>query len=176
MNIIAQKTINLMKNLYSLKDINKTLKELSETKEILNPEHNLILPDYYVEIFEESFSLLIELSILLRRECEKLKKLGVSVNSSVKYVNVAKVKDTSKDISFEEILSKIIHASRLTFIMKEPNGRVGNAFAISRNSYFTNAATIRTIDKLGNDFLIDIDLKKFCINAMQIGSELKIII
>ena len=113
---------------------------------------------------------------MLRRESEKLEKLGVSVNSSVKYVNVAKIKDTKKDVSFEEILSKIIHASRITFVMKEPNGKVGNTFAISRNSYFTNIATIRTTNKLGKDFLIDIDLKKFCINAMQIGSELRIII
>ena len=43
MNIIAQKTINLMKNLYALKDINKTLQELDKANEILAPEHNLIL-------------------------------------------------------------------------------------------------------------------------------------
>ena len=89
---------------------------------------------------------------------------------------MAKIKDIQKDVSFEEILSKIIHASRITFVMKEPNGKVGNAFSVSRNSFFTNIATIRTTDKFGKDFMIDVDLKKFCINAMQIGSELRIII
>lgn len=59
------------------------------------------------------------------------------------------------------MLSKIVHASRITFVMQDPKGSKGYAFAVNRKSFFTNIATIRTTDKKGKSFLVDIDLKNF---------------
>lgn len=176
MYIIVQKTIDLMKNIYSLKEINKVVLSLENEKQIFNSEKNLYIPNFYKDIYEESISLLVELSILLRRECEQLQKAGISVNSSVKYCNIGKFANTNQSISFYDMLSKIVHASRVAFTMKEPNGKIGLGFTISLNSFFTGYATIRVTDKQGFASLVEIDLKKFCSNAFQIGAETQFLI
>lgn len=168
---ISNKALRLLQNISSLGQLNRMLLPLNEEFKKENPYEYFAIRDYYPHLYEESINLLIELSVLLRRESESYDKYKMSINSKVKYSNVAKYIDGKKDISFSDVLSKIIHASKIDFQMKTKNGYIGYVYEIDRNSEFTGYALITGTEKEGTEYHALVDVKKLCINAFIVDAQ-----
>ena len=171
LNVISSKALKLLQNIKSLDKINKILLPLNEEFKTDDPYEYFSIKDYYPFVYEDAISVLIELSIMLRREAEQLEKYGESINKRVKYSNVAKYKFSNKDISFSDVLSKIIHSHKISFQMKDKNGDVGYGYEIDRNCSFTGMAVIEGKEKDGSDYQVIVDVEKLCVNAFMVGAD-----
>lgn len=171
LNIVSSKALKLLQNITSLGKINKLLLPLNEEFKRDEPYEYFAIKDYCPHVYEETISLLIELSIMLRRESEQLEKYGKSINNKVKYSNIAKYISNTKDISFSDALSKIIHSDRIDLQMKDKSGNIGYGYEIDRNCEFTEFAMINGKEKDGTEYQALVDIKKLCINAFMIGAD-----
>lgn len=171
LNIISSKALKLLQNIKSLEKINKILLPLNEDFKKDEPYEYFKIKDYYPHIYEESICLLIELSIMLRKKSELFEKYGMSIYKKVKYSNTAKYMLSNKDISFLEALSKIIHAYKIVFQMKDKHNSIGYGYEIDRNCSFTGKAIIEGKEKDGSVFQVLIDVEKICVNAFMLGAD-----
>lgn len=127
MDNISHKALRLLQNLFSLKDINKLILPLNNEYKPEEEYSYFATEDYYPIIYEESVSLVIEIAVLMRREAEQLDKYKESLNAKVKYPNVSKDVESSKDISFVDTLSKIVHSDDILLEVKDKNGNIGDS-------------------------------------------------
>lgn len=169
---ITKKAIQIMQSIYSLGKISKKLIPLNKEFETGSPVEYFHVPDFYPIIYEDTICKVIELSILLRREKEYLESIGEKISKKVKYSNVGKNVVTNVDVAFDDALSKIIHSKQIYLQVKDIEGTIGFSYDTDRNCGFTGILRIVTE---GNDkvtiFTIDIDLEKFCTDAMMINAK-----
>ena len=170
MDIISTKALRLLQNLCSLKEINKKLLPLNDEFKPSKEYEYFSIKDYFPYIYEESINLLIELSILMRREAEKEIKYGCSINSKVKYSSMASY-ESGGSISFYDILSKIIHAEEIEYEMKIGDKICGYGYSSDRNSHFSGNAIITGLDKSSKKYTAKIDVIKFCINIFSYTAD-----
>ena len=171
MDNISHKALRLLQNLFSLKDINKLILPLNNEYKPEEEYSYFATEDYYPIIYEESVSLVIEIAVLMRREAEQLDKYKESLNAKVKYPNVSKDVESSKDISFVDTLSKIVHSDDILLEVKDKNGNIGYSYELDRDCYFTGLALCKGTDKNNAPQTIKIDLKRFCINVFMFKAD-----
>ena len=171
MDNISHKALRLLQNLFSLKDINKLILPLNNEYKPEEEYSYFATEDYYPIIYEESVSLVIEIAVLMRREAEQLDKYKESLNAKVKYPNVSKDVESSKDISFVDTLSKIVHSDDILLEVKDKNGNIGYSYELDRYCFFTGFALCKGTDKDKNPQTIKIDIKRFCINVFMFKAD-----
>lgn len=172
MNEIAKKAIFVLQSMYSLGNLNRKLVPLNKEFETDVAFEYFHLPDYYPEIYEDTICKIIELAVLLRREKECLEKYGDKINKKVKYSNVGKNVETNMDIAFDDALSKIIHAKNICLQVKDTEGVIDYTCYSDANCCFTGVLRI-TVEEKNHLTIstIDIDLEKFCIDALMINAR-----
>lgn len=166
---IQLKALRILQNLISLRKINKLLLPLNTEFEIKdNPFQFFSTLDYYPIVYEETIALLIELSINVRRELEQLKKFKGYIK--FKYPNVGKFCKERKDISFEKILSKIIHSNNIELQTKDQDGNLFYGYEGKRENEFTGLAVINGTDRDNNPYSATVDIYKICVNCFMIDA------
>lgn len=171
MDIITEKALRLLQNMFSFDEINKRILPLDED---LKPEEEyeyFKIVDYFVYVNEENIQKLIELSVFMRRKSEELKNNGVSINSIVKYSNIGQYLDSKKCIDFEDALSKIIHADNIQFEYEGDYGFKSYGYDSDRNSKYTGNVLINGTKKDGSAYQAIIDVIKFCVNVFIYTAE-----
>ena len=171
MDNISHKALRLLQNLFSLKDINKLILPLNNEYKPEEEYSYFATEDYYPIIYEESVSLVIEIAVLMRREAEQLDKYKESLNAKVKYPNVSKDVESSKDISFVDTLSKKVHSDDILLEVKDKNGNIGYSYELDRDCFFTGFALCKGTDKDKKPQTIRIDIKRFCINVFMFKAD-----
>ena len=171
MDNISHKALRLLQNLFSLENINKLILPLNNEYKPEEEYSYFATEDYYPIIYEESVSLIIERAVLMRREAEQLDKYKESLNAKVKYSNVGKDIESSKDISFVDTLSKIVHSDDILLEVKNRNGNTGYGYNLDRDCYFTGYALCEGTDKNNTPQTIKIDIKHFCINVFMFKAD-----
>ena len=171
MDNISLKSLRLLQNIYSLKELNKKILPLNQEYDPKDEYGYFATEDYYPIIYEESVSLLVEIAVLMRREAEYLKKLGSNLHTKIKYINVAKDTQTNQDISFVDALSKIVHSEDILLQVKDTAGTIGYGYETDRNCSFTGVALSKGTDKNNNPQTIIIDITKFCVNVFMYKAE-----
>lgn len=169
---ISQKALTILQSIYSLGKINKKFIPLIKELETDSSFEGNLLPDYYPMIYEKTINTIIELSVLLRRGKETLESYGYNINKLVKYSNVGKNEGTKDHLSFAKSLSKIIHSKQLYLQVIDINGDIGYAYNVDRNCEFTGKLSVLTEEKDKTLSTYEIDLTKFCLNAMMINVKI----
>ena len=165
MDIITEKALRLLQNIYSFDKINKRILPLDEEYKPDDEYEYFKIKDYFEYVNEESIQKLIELSVFMRRKAEEEKRYSCSINSLVKYSNIGQYLDGNKSIDFEEALSKIIHADNIQFEYGSHCGAKTYGYDSDRNSKYTGNVLISGTQKDGSQYQAKIDVIKFCVNV-----------
>lgn len=166
----TEKALRLLQNISSFEKINKKLLPLNQEYSSSRDCDYFAIEDYFPFVYEECIELLIELAVFMRKESEKLKEYGESISTKVKYSSTSKYLD-GRDISFDATLSKIIHATNISFELKSFDGMIGYGYEVDRNSYFTGFALICGDEKDGTKYQAKIDITKFCVNVFMVTAH-----
>lgn len=172
MDLTSSKALKLLQNIHSLDKINKLVLPVNESHKNEEAYDFVEVADYYSHIYEECVAILLELSVIMRREAEKLALCGLSINAKVKFSNVGKYKDSATDVSFYDTLSKIIHSTQIDFEVQSPKGQIAVGYELGKNCKFTGSAIIHSTEKDNiTPCIIKIDVSKFCVNVFMLTAE-----
>ena len=166
----TEKALKLLQNISSFEKINKKLLSLNQEYTPRRDCDYFAIEDYFPFVYEECIELLVELAVFMRKKSEKFKEYGESINAKVKYSNTSKYLD-GRDITFDATLSKIIHATNISFELKSFDGMIGYGYAVDRNSSFTGFALICGEEKDGTKYQAKIDIIKFCVNVFMVTAH-----
>ena len=165
MDIITEKALRLLQNMFSFDEINKRILPLDEEFKPEDDYDYFKIKDYFGHVNDNNIQILIELSVFMRRKAEEERKFKASSNALVKYSNIGQYLNKNECIDFEEALSKIIHADNIQFEFESKNGLKTYGYSSDRNSKYTGLVLIDGKKKDGNYYQAKIDVIKFCINV-----------
>lgn len=168
---ITKKALTILQAIYSMGNINKKVLPLNDEYKTDSPFEYFHMPDIYPIVYEDTICKIIELSILLRREKEFLDDCKENINTKVKFSNIGKYVNTNEDVSFSKSLSKIVHAKSIELQSKDKKDNIGYGYTIDRNCEFTGVLRIGVIEIDKSYSTIDINIEKFCINAMMLFAK-----
>lgn len=171
MDIITEKALRLLQNIYSFDRINKRILPLDEEFRPEEEYEYFKIKDYFEYVNEESIQILIELSVCMRRKAEEERKYGCNINSLVKYSNIGQYLDGTVSVDFESALSKIIHAENIQFEYEDTQKRISYGYDSDRNCRFTSFVLISGTQKDGREYQAKIDVIKFCVNVFKYTAD-----
>jgi len=172
MDLITEKALRLLQNIFSFEKINKKILPLEREFKPEEEYEYFEITNYFEFVNEENIQKLIELAIFMRRESEKNKSYNVAINSLVKYTTIGNYfNDTTASIDFDDALSKIIHANNIQIEYKNKNGEITYGYIIDKNSKYTGYVLIEDVKKDGNKYKAIINVIKFCINAFMYTAD-----
>ena len=170
-NAITTKSLKVLQNILSIGKLNKLLLPLNDEFKKESQYDYFVIEDYFPFLYEETINLVIELAVLLRRESEQLSEYGISINNKVKYSNVGKHMDNYVDVSFSDVLSKIIHCDDIKLQSINGSKNVLYGYEADKHCEFTGNAMIKGTKQDGTPYQIIIDIKKICINAFMVSAN-----
>lgn len=172
MDLITEKALSLLQNIFSFEKINKKILPLEREFKPEEEYEYFEITNYFEFVNEENIQKLIELAIFMRRESEKNKNYNVAINNLVKYTTIGNyLNDTRASIDFDDALSKIIHANDIRFEYKNKNGEITYGHINNKNSKYTGCVLIEGVKKDGNKYEAIIDVIKFCINVFMYTAD-----
>ena len=172
MDLITEKALRLLQNIFSFEKINKKILPLEREFKPEEEYEYFEITNYFEFVNEENIQKLIELAIFMRRESEKNKSYNVAINNLVKYTTIGNyLNDTRASIDFDDALSKIIHANDILFEYKSKNGVITYGYIVDKNSKYTGCVLIEGVKKDGNKYKAIINVIKFCINVFMYTAD-----
>ena len=171
-NELIFSSLKILQLIYSFKSVNTLMinfsKDAMEKISLLKEgEDRFINTDYFSYFNEEILSLTILCAIRARKLLENSQ---IKTSSCVKFTSIGINIETKESVSYEKVLSKIIHSSSL-LLETEGSYRAYSYDTDKSNpkTRFTGKMGVCAKDKASNGESILIDLAEFCLNNISIA-------